>query len=289
LAQVSSLWNILSVIPLPILKAFSIIGSKIHYLIDKKHVKECERMVVLSDIDSDPKKVIAGMYDHIWKTLPEIFWASKVSQEEYAKRVHGYEGLIEYIEQNYKDQSILFLTAHYGAWELVPHTISKMITPILCNYKPTKYQWVNNFIKRARTQKDFTNIEKDGSIVKIFKQLKKGHSAGMVIDQHGGDQGVISRFLGVPCKSWDIMATLSSRANCPIIPVVIIRESQDYKFLWEKAIQPIYDDNKKLDIEQTTLLIDNTFSDFIRKAPEQWMWLGRRWGRDFENLMREDK
>ncbi len=246
-------------------------------------------MVVLSDIKNNPKKTIAGMYAHIWKTLPDIFWASKVSQEEYAKRVHGYEDLIVYIEKNFKDQSILFLTAHHGAWELVPHTISRMITPILCNYKPTKYTWLNNFIVRARTQKDFSSIAKDGSIVKIFKTLKKGQSAGMVIDQHGGKDGVDSRFLGVPCKSWDIMATLSSRANCPIIPVVIIRESLHYQFLWEKAIQPVYDNHDKLDVEKTTLLIDNVFSNFIRKAPEQWMWLGRRWGRDFENLMQEKK
>jgi Kdo2-lipid IVA lauroyltransferase/acyltransferase len=229
------------------------------------------------------------MYSELWKILPESMWISQKDDTEIFNYIEGYDELESYIKTNHQDTGVIYVSAHLGAWELIPHIISKRIAPVVCIYKPSKINWLNNFMLKIRSDAQFSSIEKDGSIVKIFKELKRGKSVGMVVDQHGGEGGVDSSFLGAPCKSWEIMATLSNKTTCPIVPVCLIRNGDKYKVLWDRAIIPELDAQGKIDIPKTTLIIDNVLSRFVRCAPEQWMWLGRRWGRDFEILMQEKK
>jgi Kdo2-lipid IVA lauroyltransferase/acyltransferase len=284
----SILWDSLSLLPLGFIKAFARFGAFVHRCFDSRHREECKRIIELTDIKTPSKVIVKKMYYHIWRILYEIMWVSKTNNEEFIKNFEGHREFLDYIDKEHKDQAILFITAHLGAWELVPNFIARMITPIICNYKPAKEKWLNNFIIRARSQRGLTPIAKEGSIVRIFKELKRGKTAGMVIDQHGGENGVDSVFLGAPCKSWDIMATLANKTQCPLIPLAIIRNKGKYKLLWEKEIGLVYSSEGKLDIENTTLKIDRTISNFIHEAPEQWMWLGRRWGRHFESLMKSN-
>ena len=95
----SLLWSCIRYIPSPILNSIALLGSQLHYWLDTKHVRICEAMVELSNIEVSPKKVIRDMYRHLWKLLPEIVWASKVDDTEFFKRILGHEAFLNYVDQ----------------------------------------------------------------------------------------------------------------------------------------------------------------------------------------------
>lgn len=280
-------WSFLKSIPLPILKVLASIGSKLHYTFDKRHVRECEEMVSLVNSNWDSRKVVKGMYSSLWKLLPEIVWSHTATESMLREKIDGIDELKQYYKEHLDGKAVIFVSAHLGPWEITSTTVSTFLTPVLSVYKPSKIKILTDLMIAMRTHKNQTVVDKEGSMLTLFKHLKRKGAIGLVIDQHGGEDGVDSEFLNKKCKSWDSTVLLADRCQCPVIPVATIRLKNKYQLLWEKAIFPEYDEQKKLLIHETTLKIDRALSSFVEKAPEQWLWLGRRWGRNFKDLINQ--
>lgn len=259
--------------------------SQLHYVFDRRHVNECERMFDLTKMEGNAKRAIAKMYKHLWHVLPDIIWMHRASEAEVKNRFVGFDRFQQYYSEHLKEKAVIFVSCHLGSWELCPQIISRFITPTSSIFKPHSKAWVNNFIANARTSYGQTSISKSQGLLPIFKKLKRGGSIGLVIDQNGGKEGVDSFFLGKKCKSWDSAIQLAEKTKCPIVPIAIVRRGREFVFLWEPEIDLIYMENQTLDLRSSVIKVDDALSNFVKSAPDQWMWLGRKWGRNFEEMM----
>ncbi|MBF0196505.1 MAG: lysophospholipid acyltransferase family protein [Planctomycetes bacterium] len=286
----SLLWGGLRLLPQPVLRATCYAFAKLHHFFDRTHAKECEDLVeaVVLPKEVSSKNVIKEMYRQIWLMLPDMVWSSKISDEDFLSHIDGVEELHAYLKGiNENNQGIIFVAAHLGSWELCSQVICALsgVKPAVSLYKPHEYEWVNRLILSARLVHGQDVLSKDGGMISLFKRLKRGGNVGMVIDQHGGNSGVPSMFLGRKCKSWDSAAHLAFRTKCPLVPVSLVRTGSRYRMLWGKSIPVIENDAGKLDIQASVRLIDDQLSSFVAQYPEQWLWLGKRWGRDPKEVM----
>ena len=282
----SLIWDALIRIPLPLLRWSCRLASACHYRWDQRHVLECQRMVECCDKPIwNPKTIIHGMYRSLWLIPVDMARFGRMKEADIDSLIEDLDVFMEQLKSIPVKQGVVFVASHHGPWELCAQTIARKFRPTISIYKPAKSEWINRFFRAARHQHRLTTVPKDGGMLPLFKHLKRGGSVGLVIDQHGGTEGVASSFLGKPCSSWDSAVLLASKTQSPIIPVGLIRKENGYRFLFRPAIDPPAPSKEKVDLSPWVREVDAKLSSMIEEAPEQWMWLGRRWGRDFETRM----
>lgn len=276
----SLVWKGLTKIPTSTLQVLGRWGAALHHRFDPRHVEECERMVKWCRPQWDEKAIIKGMYQSLWQ-LPADLRQFYHHGEAITPKVIGLEAFLQKLEGLPERPGVVFVTAHLGVWELCSQVICRTFRPMMSIYKPSQSEWINRFFLDSRTQNGQVIVPKEGGITPLFKHLRRGGVVGLVMDQHGGNAGVRSSFLGKACLSWDSAVLLAQRSRSPIMPVTLIRRGPDYEILHGELTQ-VAPDSSDSDIQSHVQHLDDQLAAMVEEAPDQWMWLGRKWGRDFD-------
>ena len=101
------------------------------------------------------------------------------------------------------------------------------------------------------------------------------------------NEGIKVNFLGKPAYTATAIAELAIRMDVDIVPIKIVRKASNSTEIhfFNKIQMP----HKKLSHSKRVKLIINKInleiSSWIRKDPEQWLWLHRRWPKSiYKNL-----
>lgn len=190
--------------------------------------------------------------------------------------LQGLEKFQPYLKEG---KGIIFLTAHFGSWELLNVTGGIIGYPMLVLARVQKHPRSDEFLNTLRTSKGSQVIRKGMPVREILKALKKGEIVGMLSDQDGGKNGTFVRFFNRLSSSPKGVATFAVRTGAPIFPVFIFREG-----LFNHRVEvegPLTPPPASATDEETERVILQQFADTleskIRKAPDQWLWAHRRW------------
>ena len=111
----------------------------------------------------------------------------------------------------------------------------------------------------------------------LARALREGKHVGMLVDQHD-DRGVVVNFFGRPCMANPLIALLAREYDAPIHGVCAKRlPSGRFKIELTPRLMPVKDASGQVDIPATTQRITDQIEAWIREAPEQWLWVHRRW------------
>ena len=176
-------------------------------------------------------------------------------------------------------QGIIFLTAHFGNWELLNVTGGILGYPMVALARVQKHPRSDEFLNSLRSSKGSLVIRKGMPIREILRSLKKGKIVGMLSDQDGGKNGTFVRFFDRLSSSPSGVVTFAIRTGAPIFPVFSFREGwQDHRVEVEG---PLRMPDSSLGDEEAERFVLQQFSEMleakIRKSPEEWLWAHRRW------------
>ncbi|HXV19206.1 MAG TPA: ELM1/GtrOC1 family putative glycosyltransferase, partial [Candidatus Omnitrophota bacterium] len=186
-------------------------------------------------------------------------------------------------------RGLIFLTAHFGAWELLNVTAGMLGYPMVALARVQKHPRSDEYLNKLRTSKGGQVIRKGMPIREILRSLKKGKIVGMLSDQDGGRGGVFVKFFGRMSSSPPGVATFALRTNAPIYPVFNFREGwlakPGQKRDWKKhRIEvegplevPAGAADQSSAEENILQQFSNMLEEKIRTSPEQWLWAHRRW------------
>ena len=125
---------------------------------------------------------------------------------------------------------------------------------------------------------DVNVIYRDESPRKILKVLKENRIVGIVADQDVESvEGVFVDFFGHPAYTPAGPAALARASGASLIPVLIMRENGKHSLVVEKPIELADTGDKEKDLVENTRRWSSVIESYIRKYPEQWVWLHRRW------------
>ncbi len=175
---------------------------------------------------------------------------------------------------------IIFLTAHFGNWEqlnLVGRLLDLRVAVLVRSQKhPRSDAYLNSIRAHHGTQV----IAKGMPIREIIRALRRGWVVGMLSDQDGGANGVFVDFFGRKSSCPSGVAAFAIRTNTPIFPVFAFRDPKDPMKHRIEIEGPILA-QENLSEEDNKRYLLQAFSDLleikIRKAPDQWLWVHRRW------------
>ncbi|QPJ65452.1 MAG: lysophospholipid acyltransferase family protein [Candidatus Nitrohelix vancouverensis] len=192
---------------------------------------------------------------------------------------HPPEGLEVVKECLERGKGILFLTAHYGNWEVMGLKHGYLN---LARLHPIVRRLDNPFLEKAaadlRTRSGNHLLYRDESPVKIFRALKDNEAVAVMMDQNTAIGGVFVDFFGKKAGSPTGAARLSLSSGAAVIPLFCYPQKDgSYRVQYGPELRIDKGGDKKEAILNGAQECQNYIEAEIRKQPEAWMWIHRRW------------
>lgn len=173
-------------------------------------------------------------------------------------------------------RQIILCLPHLGSWELMAQAVPKWFPDCAAVAEIFPYPRLNELLERSRTVNGLKIIPRKGAVRGVLSAIKAGTSVGILIDQnlsprHGG---LFVKFFGMPAPTSPLPAIVALRHGIPLMSGACIRQADGrFNFYFN------YLDSNGMDRHQLTQAIISANEDLIRKYPEQYTWLYKRWVR----------
>lgn len=180
-----------------------------------------------------------------------------------------------------KNRGLLMVTAHFGAWELLPLYYSIFGTARLnIIVRPLDNKFINKLLEKYRTSNGRIGvISKKKAARAVMAKLKNKESVGIMVDQNvSADKGVFVDFLGIPACTTTAPAIFAIRTGVPVVPIFIYRDGPThYRVSCGEEIAMQKSDNLNNDVRLNTQRITDALTEMVYRYPQQWFWVHRRW------------
>lgn len=224
------------------------------------------------------RKIAEGTFANIARNYMEYLLNDRISKNNIDRwvRPHGLERIDDVFSRG---KGIIVLTAHLGNWELVGAYMrikgyrGATIVKELYFYKYEEY------LKKLRAVHDVGTIYRDESPKKMLRMLKDNLVLGMLADQDiGSVEGVFVDFFGKPAYTPTAPVKIALVSGAPIVPCFMVRNGLSYDYFVD---EPIYVEGTRKDKEEVikyyTQRWSSVLESYIRKYPDQWVWMHKRW------------
>ncbi|MBE9561826.1 MAG: lipid A biosynthesis lauroyl acyltransferase, partial [Proteobacteria bacterium] len=189
------------------------------------------------------------------------------------KPLEHVEGL-EYLDAALKrGKGVILLSAHFTSLELGCRFLT-MHTIIHGLYRQHENPLIEYFMKKSRESQAEKAIPRD-NIRELLRSLRNNKSVWLATDQNFGHKNsVFVDFFGIPAATNTAIPRLAKMSKATVIPFSIRRltNSQGYKV----TLQPALENFPSSDEVQDVLLINKLIETQIKQAPEQYLWVHRR-------------
>lgn len=224
---------------------------------------------------SEIRRIVKHLYRNFGETLVEVMRIPKVD-EEYVKKYIRIENIDNFDKAFEKGRGVIFLTGHFGNWELSSITSALNGFPLLVLAREQKMTRLNDALNSYRESKGCKVIKKGMSTREIYEHLKNNGIVGILSDQDAGKKGVFINFFGRPTSTHSGAFTLSRKTGAIIIPTFMVRVKGAYhRLILESPIEILIDDESGE--YEAMQKFASVMEKYIRRYPEQWLWLHKRW------------
>lgn len=181
---------------------------------------------------------------------------------------------------------VIFVSAHYGNWEMLPPIVARYGIPMASFYRALANPALDALIgalraeamRRATGGREVGNFPKGAAGAKAaFAHLARGGFLGMLVDQKLND-GIEARFFGLPAMTAPAPASFALRFRCPVVPGRIDRIGPArFRLTVDPPLAFTPAGDRAADIARLTQAINDHLEGWIRRRPGHWLWLHRRW------------
>ncbi len=225
-------------------------------------------------IDAQVKQV----FEHLGVSGMEMLRLDKFNSRTDLERYFTFEGL-EHLEQIRTEGTGAFiLSAHIGFWEVGTFFMPMLGYEVDFVAKRIRNKYVHDFFERQREAAGGRCIESKHGARKIMRSLAQKRMVCLLLDQHPSKkQAILEDFFGRPAYTTPIIAQIALKTKVPVIPVFVYRKP-DYTYhveigaplRWTGEATP---ENVAAFTREMTRITEEA----IRKQPDQWFWVHRRW------------
>jgi KDO2-lipid IV(A) lauroyltransferase len=241
---------------------------------------ETNLRLALPDLDAARRQQIQrGVFRNLGRLLGEVSQFPKLNRAN-IEQVVVYEGLQNYLDAVAQGRGVILLTGHIGAWELSVYAHSVYGYPMSFLKRNVDNPLVEALAERRRARFGNRGIDKRGSVREVLKTLKAGGVVGILADLNASrEEGVFCDFFGTPACTTAGVATLALRTGAVVLPGYLLWDeaAQMHRLHFEPPVETINTGNQKEDVQANTARYTQRLEAVIRRHPEQWLWIHRRW------------
>jgi KDO2-lipid IV(A) lauroyltransferase len=190
------------------------------------------------------------------------------------------EGLDHYLAAKARGKGVLVLTGHLGAWELSSFYHSLMGYPMGMVIRRLDNRRLDDFVNGIRCLHGNHVLHKDDFGRGLLTAMRTGKTVGILTDTNmTPPQGAFVKFFGVPACAATGLAHVALKTGAAVLPGFMLWEEAERRYVLhfgpELTFTRTGDD--QADILAATELCNLTLEAWIRRYPDQWLWIHRRW------------
>jgi KDO2-lipid IV(A) lauroyltransferase len=271
---------VLSVLPHAAVRAMGAGVGHVFYSIDRRRRGIALANLARSFPTRSPDELRATareMFAHFGRLLFEMLKFSTLSHAEMLRRVE-FEGEDRARLAYSQGKGVLFFTGHFGFWELHAIVHGLQLQPIGVLARALDNPYLNALLEGVRSRTGNSVIYRQGAVRRVLKTLHAGRGVAMLIDQHMHSPDAIwVDFFARPAATTSTLAALALRTGAPVVPVFALPVAGGrYRMVYEHAIEPPSGEGPDA-IREFTQRCTDVLEMYVRRHPELWLWMHRRW------------
>jgi KDO2-lipid IV(A) lauroyltransferase len=274
--------KILGTLPRPLSRAFAIGLAQVVYLLHFRLREVGMRnlaLVLPEKSEAERKRILRGVFTSLGRQLAELCQFPRYTPEN-IDEVVVYDGLENYERAYTRGKGVLFLTGHFGGWELSAFTHSLHGHWLHVVMRPMDNPYLDRLLQQYRTMYGNKTVAKDDFVRGLLAAMKAGETVGILMDTNmTPPQGIFVDFFGIPACTASGLARIALRTDAAVVPGFTVWDSalQKYRLRFDPALELVRTGDVEADIVANTQMFTKVIEDYVRKYPDQWLWVHRRW------------
>lgn len=261
------------------LRAGRFLGTLMFLVHGRRRVAYADMKAALGARYSEKERwrLVRRNFQHWGQMFVEVLRFPSLNRDmiEKTMTVHYLDGYFDVFKEN---KGGIFLTAHFGNWEIMQVLPPKIFSqPLHVLARGQKFPKLNAFLNSLRESLGTVVTTRGMEIRNLLHSLRRREWVGLLGDQDAGKtSGIILPLLGrkttVPTGPFEF----AGRTGTSVIPVFVARQDQGCHHLHVgKPIQCRPDSQE--DIEAGARYYISLLEQFVERYPEQWLWESKRW------------
>jgi KDO2-lipid IV(A) lauroyltransferase len=233
--------------------------------------------------ERERRRILRGEFISLGRQLAEVCLFPRYTREN-VSRIVIYDGFENFERAYARGKGVLFLTGHLGAWELSAFAHSLNGHPLSIVMRSLDNPHIDALLESYRTMHGNRTVDKDDFVRGLLSAMRAGETVGILMDTNmTPPQGVFVDFFGIPACTASGLARIALRTDAAVVPGFTVWDSNLRKYIlrFEPAVELIRTgDNKndnEADVVANTAKFTKVLEDVIRRYPDQWLWVHRRW------------
>src|SRR5438067_6127145 len=221
-AIVRVLIAIVRLLPDAVVRGWGTLLGLAFYTIDRPHRRIAERNLAAAfpaRPAAERRAIARAAFVHFGRLLFELLKFSTLSPDEMLARVE-FDGEERARLAYAQGRGVLFVTGHFGFWELHAIVHALQIEPIGLLARALDNPYLNRLLEEIRQRTGNTVLYRRGTIRRVMRALHAGQGVAVLIDQHIMSRDAIYvDFFERPAATTSAVAALALRSGAPVVPV----------------------------------------------------------------------
>lgn len=233
--------------------------------------------------DADMDRIIFGMWQHLVRLVCEIVQFPKHVRWENVHDYVEFRNLKPVVRALCSGRPVILVSGHFGNWEAAIATFGIFGFPMGVVARTLDNPHLDAWFRRFRQSTGHQMIDKNGGGAEMVQRLESGQHLALLGDQDAGRRGLFVNFFGRPASTFKSIALVALQHDALIVVGYARRLPDQRGQRWVKfelGCEAVID-SRELSSCDPILEMSQRYSSAleaaIRRHPEQYFWVHRRW------------
>jgi Kdo2-lipid IVA lauroyltransferase/acyltransferase len=278
----SAPWALLSGLPLEgAVRAGAAIGAlTLAFDVYNRSIARRNLELAFADLSSEQRSVILrqtyrnfGRMAAEWAHFPELARNNIGRYVTYAGREHWDDAT-----ERSRGRGILVLTGHFGNFELLSVAHSIYGNRIAIVERPNRNPVLDYAIVARRRRFGNLTVPRKGAARELIRLLRENWMVAIPLDLDTR-HGAFVNFFGTPAATSPALARIAMVTGAPVLPAFMVRQGATSRH--QITILPVIEippcGNRSDSVHEYTQVFTSVIETMIRRHPDHWNWIHRRW------------
>jgi KDO2-lipid IV(A) lauroyltransferase len=223
--------------------------------------------------------IIRGVYRHFATMLMEILQIPRKMHLETWRRRIVLNGHVPIVGRLLAGGPVIMVTGHFGNWEMGGYLFGVFGFPPNSVARTLDNPYLDRYLRSFRERTGQKLIPKTGGYDQMLEVLRGGGVLSFLADQDAGQNGLYVDFFGRPASTHKAIALLALEHRAPVVVGYARRIGPGFRY--EVGCSDLIEPDEFLDDPDGVLRLTQRYTaaleTVIRRDPDQYLWLHRRW------------